>query len=251
MSMEKLFEAIDSEVLDDDMKKSLQESFDAAVEAKSTEMIAERVEKEVQAKVLEEKESLETEYSEKYSTKLDEYKAETTDRISEYMELVVEEYLKENEVKIDESIKTAQVDALLEGFDTMLVTGGVSLKNITDKTDDTVQQSEIAELTERVNTLVESNTSLKKHNKTLLKMGLINEVSEDMTMVEKDKFEKLSEMIELDLSNTSEYMNKLLTLAESVTGEKVKDDVLDESKKEDELNESLKPKKVEVPSWAL
>lgn len=235
MELDKLFEAIDSEILTDDMKNSLQESFDSAVELKATEMIQEKLDEEIET------------LQESYEDKMNEYREESTERISEYLELVVETYLKDNAVSIDESIKTAQVDALLEGFDSMLIAGGVSLKTITEATDDSVQTAKIEELTEKVNTLVESNSDLKAKNKELMKMGLVKEISEGLTLVEADKFEKLADVISVE-DDLNEYVEKLQTLKENIQsgqsnqGNQGKGDDLDEN-----LNESNKDTK---PSWS-
>lgn len=234
MELDKLFEAIDSEILTDDMKNSLQESFETAVEIKAAELVTEQVQKEKDALV------------EEYEEKMNEYREESTERISEYLELVVEEYLKSNKVAIDESIKTAQVDALFEGFDSMIIAGGVDLKNITEATDDSVQTKKLAELTEKVDSLVESNSSLKAKNKELLKMGLVKELSEGLSLVEADKFEKLAGVIAVD-EDFAAYIEKLETLKESVStsDKEVKKEIQDEV--DESLNESEADSK---PSWS-
>jgi hypothetical protein len=223
MELDKLFEAIDSEILTDEMKTDLTESFETAVEIKAAEMVTEKLEEK------------ETALNEEYEAKLNEYREESTDKINEYLEVVVEQYFKDNAIKIDESIKIKQVDALLEGFDTMLVTAGVDLHRITESTDDAQQTQKIDELTEKVDSLVESNIELKNKNKELFQMGIVKELSEGLTLVQADKFSKLAEVIKIEESST-DYINKLLVLKESVTGEKPADEV----NEDDEVNEGNK-----------
>jgi len=229
----KLFEAIDSEILTPEMTSSLEESFNNAVEVKAAEMVNEKVQEEKELLI------------EEYDAKLDEYRKESDDRISEYLDLVVESYLKDNKVQLDESIKAAQVDALLEGFDALLVTGGVDLKNITESTEDSKLQKSVEELSEKVNSLVENNTELKAKNDELLQMGLVSELSEGLTLVKKEKFSELAKVISID-EGFNAYVEKLTLLKETVSKSE-KEEVNEGS---EQINESDKTDKSAKPSWS-
>jgi len=237
MELDKLFEAIDSEILTDEMKTDLTESFSTAVELKAAEMVTEKLEEK------------ETALNEEFEAKLNEYRDESTEKINEYLEVVVEQYFKDNAIKIDESIKIKQVDALLEGFDSMLVLGGVDLHRITESSDESQNTQKINELTTKVDDLVESNITLKNKNKELFQMGITRELAEGLTLVEADKFAKLADVIKMDESS-SDYVEKLLVLKESVTGEKPKDEVNENEGGSNELNEDNKDNKDKAPSWS-
>lgn len=205
MEIKELFEAIDSEIITDKMKTTLQESFDKAVASKVQKLITEKLEAEKDTLV------------EAYDERLNEYRAEMLDRMSEYLNLVAEEYIENNAIKIEESLRIETLDALMEGFDSMLVTGGFELKNITTGVNES-NDEEIRELEKKVNSLAKSNISLKSRNSELLKIGVMAEITEGMSMVQKEKFLKLSEVIEFNSDDLGGYVNKLDTLRESVLG---------------------------------
>ena len=233
MEIEELFEAIDSEILTDELKNSLQESFNDAVTEKANAIVEEKLETE--------KETLE----EKYNNELNEYREEMLNRMSEYLELVAEEYIEENRITIEESIKIERLDALLEGFDSMLITGGSNLKNINENTDSVKYSKEIEELQEKVNELVESNLEYKAKNEKLIRMGVVSEISEGMTVVEKEKFNELAEMVEFNSDNLTGYLEKLDALRETVTGASY-------FNKDEEVNEKLNEsdeKNISNKSW--
>lgn len=192
--------------------ETLKEEFEV-----SAEKYAEYVKETYEAENLELKENVEkyTEY----------VKEELTSTLSEYLNLVVEEYVEANRVAIDESIQSAKATAILEGFDAILVTAGVSLSQIVEAKEAKVDESQVATLQNTINKLVKENVALKNESSELSKSFVINTVSENLTLAQKDKFDKLVEMV-VYTGDADIYKEKLSTLVETVIASPVKDDVV-------------------------
>lgn len=219
MELDKLFESLDEKVFTSELKQSLQESFDAAVELKSVEL--------AEIQISEAKETLLAETAEKEKALLE--------KIDEYLELVVDKLVTEAKDSLDEFIVSEKADLMLEAFDAMLVAGGVDVMKINEAKNDEDVENKLQESIEKYDNLVEENIALSKEVNSLIKMGIIAELKEGLSLVEAEKFDKLANLVEF--SKDKEYYEKLETIKESVkTGStKVEDE-------KDEINESVTKK---------
>jgi hypothetical protein len=213
--MEKILSKLDEAVFTDELKAEISESFNAAVDAKVETLVAEKV-----AAIVEEKE---TEITEKFMTEAKEYKEKLLENLDEFLSLIAEEYISENKITIEESVQGEKLESLLEGFNALLIAGGVEIKQIAENLDDTEMKAQIAESTAKIDALVVENLDLKKQKAELLKMGLIAEVKEGLSVIQKEKFDKLAAIVEFNSSDASGYLKKLETLRESVTAAKVEE----------------------------
>lgn len=219
MELDKLFESLDEKVFTSELKQSLQESFDAAVELKSVEL--------AEIQISEAKETLLAETAEKEKA--------LVEKIDEYLELVVDKLVTEAKDSLDEFIVSEKADLMLEAFDAMLVAGGVDVMKINEAKNDEDVENKLQESIEKYDNLVEENIALSKEVNSLIKMGIIAELKEGLSLIEAEKFDKLANLVEF--SKDKEYYEKLETIKESVkTGStKVEDE-------KDEINESVTKK---------
>lgn len=218
-----LFESLDEKVFTPELKKSLSEKFDSAVEEKAKTyaiiMADELAESKIDA--LDEKAQQYGEYLLKESqSKIDEYKEELNEKITEYMDLVVQEFVSEARTALDESLKSEKADMLIEAFDSMLVASGVEFTTIMEAKN-LNESSTSADNSDRVDSLVEEVLKLKEENTQLMKMGLVAELSEGLTLVQAERFARLSKLV--DFTNGKEYAEKLETVLESVKDRKDSD----------------------------
>ena len=110
--------------------------------------------------------------------------------------------------------------------------------DIDDETVDIVAdlEEEIASLKEEVNKAINANIELSEELSVITTENIFNELSEDLTTSQKERFRVLSE--KLDSSDLNEYATDLSTLKESFF--KSKDTVLTESTYDnDEENEII------------
>ena len=205
--MKQILESLD---LAEEIKVELSESFDAAVL--------------VEAKML--AESKEEEYEEYMMAQLLEMKADLEDTLDAYLEKVVEQFVEDNTFAIDESVKSEKYDAVLEGFNSLMIASGVEIAQIAEakEAEDAELMAESEEAEERASVLADKlmaeNIELKEKNAELLKTGLVKESAEDMTAVQRDKFLKLAQVVEFDEKNPVAFIEKMDTLVEAVKGEK-------------------------------
>jgi hypothetical protein len=199
--MKQILESLD---ISKEIKEELSESFDAAVLVEAVKLA----------------ESKEEAYEEYMMAQLEEMKAELEDTLDAYLEKVVEQFVEDNTFAIEESIKSEKYDAVLEGFNSLMIATGVEIAQIAEAKEEI--EGETNESAEALaDKLMEENMELKERNAELLKTGLVKESAEDMTAVQRDKFLKLARVIEFDENNPVDFIEKMDTLVESVKGEKV------------------------------
>ena len=281
MSLEKLFENIDSTILTDDLKNSLKESFDTAVNEKAEAMVSEKMQMleaksdEYAKQLKEEYESKTSEYDEKLSAldeKADEYtqylkeeyenklndldekangyaeylkeeyenkitsltekadayvemmQSEMNEKVSDFLDRAVQEFIVEAKEQMCINVENAKAEALTEAFSQFVITTGVEVADIAEAYDNSKAESRLSQAIAENDNLVNENLSLvskvKELNEkinNLLKIGIIKEMSEGMTMCEAKKFENLAELVEF--TNDNSYIDSLTRIAETVKGE--------------------------------
>jgi hypothetical protein len=254
MKLEKLFESLDEKVFTDELKSSLQETFDAAVieaakvneddinekvetlaEVKAVEMIAEKVEdkiSELEEKAEEFQAILEEEAKEKESALLD--------QVDLYLEKVVEDFITEAQDSLDESLKAEKADMIIEAMDAMIVATGTDILKISEAKDETDAELKLEETIEKYDELMEENLKLEKEKSAMMKMGLIAELKEGLNVVEADKFEKLAEMV--DFNYDASYVEKLETIKESLGASKIVEKVEDKKENREAIVEKVEEK---------
>ena len=210
--MEQILENLD---IAQETKVELQESFDAAVLTEAVKLA----------------ESKEAEYEEYMLTQLTEMKDELEDTLDAYLEKVVEQFVEENTFAIDESIKSEKYEAVLEGFNSLMIATGVEIAQIAEAKEEGTEVADLIESVEEAegmaDRLMAENLELKERNAELLKTGLIKESMEDMTALQKDKFLKLASVVEFDESDPVRFISRLDTIVESVKGSDQREEVVE------------------------
>ena len=213
--LEKLFESLDEKVFTPELKKALEAQFNEAVETKAESIAEAKIEEEIDS--LNEKAEQHVEFLNK---KAEEYiamkQAEMVESLDKYLERVVDKFVAEAKDLLAESVKSEKADMIIEAFDAMLVATGVQVAKIVEAKDETAIETNLAENTAKYDALVEENIALSEENKKLIKMGVISELKEGLSLVEAEKFEKLAELVEF--SKSGEFLTKLTTIKESVKG---------------------------------
>lgn len=192
--------------LAEETKVAIQESFDTKVLAEAV-ILAESKEAEYEAYMLAEMTAM---------------KAELEETLDAYLVKVVEAFVEDNTFAIDESVKSEKYEAVLEGFNSLMIATGVEIaqiaeaKEVEDEAIMAEAEEEDASIGEMADKLMAENIELKVKNAELLKTGLVKESMEDMTAVQKDKFLKLASVVEFDETNPVGFITKMDTLVEAV-----------------------------------
>jgi len=210
--LDKMFEAIDSNVLTDSLKNELEAQFNEAVEIKSTE---------IATAIIDQKEAELTEaLNTKYDAKFEEYKKKIDEQVDSFITATVENLVSESLNYMKQDLDNAKVEALKEAFDALVVTAGTDIAKIHANLVESTKAVD-EDLNKKYNALYEKFNALKEENAKIIKLGFLNEMSADLSLVEKEKFNKMAELIPFE--KTSSYKNKIELVKTQVKGSKMKE----------------------------
>jgi len=182
--------------LSEDFKKKAATVFESAVKSK------------VRSEVTRLQENYENEIVEGIKSN----KSELTEKVDTYMNYVVEEWMKENELAVERGLKGEIAEDFIAGLKQLFEDHYVDIPD--EKYDVLQAQSDkIAELEEKVNKSIEESIDFKKSNDSLTRDKVISEVSSDLADTEIEKFKGLTE--DVDFGNEEDFRSKLDTLKES------------------------------------
>lgn len=237
--LEKLFESLDEKVFTSELKEALEAQFNEAVETKAATLAEARIEKEIDS--LNEKSEQHIEFlNEKAQAYVDLKQSEMVESLDKYLDRIVSEFMADAKAALDESVKSEKADMIIEAFDSMLTATGVEVAKIVEAKDNSEIEKKLEESVEKYDNLIEENIALKEENDTLIKMGVISEMVEGLSIVESEKFKKLADLVEF--TKDEAFAAKLETIKESVKGAV--------EAKEEKLEESVKSESTNAPVWA-
>ena len=192
--MEALMSSDDT--LSEEFKVKAATIFEAAVKSKIRSEI-ERIDEEV--------------HSEK-ETEMETFKEEMTEKVDTYLNYVVEEWTKENELAIERGLKGEIAEDFISGLKQLFEDHYIDVPD--EKYDVLEAQSEkISELEEKLNEAIQKSVDLTSSNEKLVREQVISEVSEDLADTEIEKFKSLTQ--DVDFGNEDSFREKLDTLKES------------------------------------
>ena len=166
----------------------------------------------VKSKVRSEVERMEEDYKIELEENINTTKEELTEKVDTYLNYVVEEWMKENELAIERGLKGEIAEDFISGLKQLFEDHYVDVPD--EKYDVLEAQSDkISELESKLNEAIEQSVQLKKNNAGLVKEQVVSEVSSDLADTEIEKFKSLIE--DVDYSDEESYREKLATLKES------------------------------------
>jgi hypothetical protein len=166
----------------------------------------------INTKVAEVKEALEAQYQEQLADRLVEATEELKERVDSYLEYVADEWVNENELAIEQGLKTEMTESFLGGMKSLFEEHYVTIPE--DKYD--VLESMVEKLDDmetKLNEQIEKNIGLNKRLAESSADSILTQVSEGLAQTQKEKLASLSESVEFE--SEEEYREKLETLKES------------------------------------
>ena len=166
----------------------------------------------VKSKVRTEIERLEDEYSKELTEQSDKAKDELVEKVDSYLDYVVQEWMKENELAIERGLKGEISEDFIAGLKQLFEDHYI---DVPDEKYDVLeaQSKKIEELEEQLNLQIEKDKELHSEIGELTKDSIIKDVSDDLVDTEVEKFKGLVE--DVDYSDAESYKSKLETLKES------------------------------------
>ena len=171
----------------------------------------------IKSKVDEIAEKMEAEYNTKLNEEISATKETMVTKVDSYLNYVVEEWMKENQIALEKGIKGEIAEDFISGLKKLFEDHYI---DVPDEKYDVLedQASKIETLEKQVNEEIEKNVELKKSSGELNKQAIKQEVASDLADTQKEKFNKLSE--EIEFSNEKAYKAKVETIKESYFGKK-------------------------------
>jgi len=201
----------EGEDLSEEFQSKAATIFEAAVKSKLRSEVA-RIESAKAVEVAEEVEAV---------------RAELTEKVDAYMNYVVEEWMKENEIAIERGLKGEIAEDFITGLKDLFTEHYIDVPD--EKYDILESQStKIDELEAKINEQIEKNAELKSANAHLVRESVFAEVSADLAATEVEKLKSLAEDVEFTTEESfkekldtlkESYFPKATTIAESVDSE--------------------------------
>ena len=190
---------------------------DADLSEEFKEKAATIFETAIKAKVKEESQRLQGEYETKLKEDTEAHKADVVEKVDSYLNYVVEEWMQENKIAIERGIKGEIAEDFIGGLKKLFEDHYIDVPdekyNVLED-----QASKIEDLEKKLNEEIEKNVELNKSNGELKREDIAKAVSDNLTDVEKEKFNKLAE--EVEYSNEEDFTAKVKTIKESYFGKK-------------------------------
>ena len=186
----------DGEELSEEFKEKASTIFEAAVKSK----LRSEVERIEEAKVQE------------VAEEVNAVRDELTEKVDAYMNYVVEEWMKENEIAIERGLKGEIAEDFISGLKNLFTEHYIDVPD--EKYDLLGTQAEkIDELESKLNEQIEKSASLKSEKDVLVRESVFAEVASDLADTEVEKFKSLAE--DVDFTDEDAFRGKLDTLKES------------------------------------
>jgi len=191
---------LDGEDLSEEFQEKARTIFEAALRSKVTEI----------------KEALIAQYDEAYEARLveevQEIKSALEERVDSYLEYVAEEWITENQLSVENGLKSEMTESFLSGMKDLFEAHYVSIPE--DKYD--VLESMVEKLDEmetKLNEQIEKNITLNKRLSESVADGIFDDVAEGLALSQKEKLASLAESVEFE--SGEKYREKLEMLKES------------------------------------
>ena len=166
----------------------------------------------INAKLVEVKEAVKTEYEEQLVEEVAAIKSELEERVDAYLEYVADEWLQENQIAVESGLKTEMTESFLEGMKNLFEEHYVS---VPEEKYDVIESmvDKLDEMEGKLNEQIEKNVALNRRLAESTSDVVFGEVAEGLAASQKEKLATLVENVEFE--SETDYREKLVTLKES------------------------------------
>ena len=196
--------------LTDDVKALV--STDADLSEEFKDKAATIFETAVRTRIKEQTKILEAQFEEKLSTEKETMKEAMVEKVDSYLNYVVEEWMKENELAVERGIRTEIAEDFITGLKDLFKEHYIDVpEEKYNVLDDLTNQ--VKDLEGKLNEQIEKNVNLTKEVNNSERTNLVAEVSADLADTEKEKFASMAENVEFE--SAPKFREKLETIKES------------------------------------
>lgn len=166
----------------------------------------------VNARVEQETTILEEAYDMAVNEAVEDIKAELTEQVNDYLNYVVENWIKENEIAIETGLRTEITEDFISGLKNLFAEHYIDIPE--DKTNIVEELgSKVQELEEQLNESIKTQVDLTKQLNESRKFEALVEAFDGLTVTEAEKLRTLAEGVEF--TNSEDFSKKIQTLKES------------------------------------
>ena len=169
----------------------------------------------VDARVAAKIDSLKEQAAAKFVEEIESMKDEFAGRVENFLQYACDEWLKENELAVEQGLRTEVTETFMEGLRKLFIESNINVPD--DKLDLAAEMSEkIDEMEDRLNEQVKKNVELHEVVGTYRKHEILSELTRGLAETQKDKFKSLADAVEF--KSDESYREKLGQIKESYFG---------------------------------
>ena len=201
---------VQGEQLSEEFKTKASTIFEAAVHQKVMEVATAKVDE------------LEKEFQSDLQEEIISFRDELTDKVDGYLNYVVEEWMRENEIALESSLRSEITEEFMGGLKNLFTEHYI---DVPDEKVDIVEglYDKVEELEEKLNSQVEENMKVKGELNEYRKDKILEEVCEDLADTQAEKMKTLVEGVNYE-NDSEDFENKVKTIKENYFPNQVKQD---------------------------
>ena len=201
---------VQGEELSEEFKSKAATIFEAAVHQKVMEVSSEKVDE------------LEKEYQENLQEEIVSFRDELTEKVDGYLNYVVEEWMKENELALESSMRSEITEEFMVGLKNLFTEHYIE---VPEEKVDIVENlfDKVEELEEKLNSQIQENIKTTSELNEYRKNKILEEVCEDLADTQAEKMKSLVEGVAVE-ENSEDFENKVKMIKESYFPNRVKQD---------------------------
>ena len=210
---------VEGEELSEEFKTKASTIFEAAVHQKVMEIATKKTE------------DLEKEYQSDLQEEIVSFRDELTEKVDGYLNYVVEEWMKENELALDSSLKSELTEEFMGGLKTLFTEHYIE---VPDEKVDIVESlyDKVEELEEKLNSQIDDNVQVTSELNEYRKNKILEEVCDDLADTQSEKMKSLVEGVSYE-DDADDFENKIKTIKESYFPNQTKQDANVEQESDD------------------
>jgi hypothetical protein len=187
----------DGQDISEEFKESVETLFEAAVSARLTLETA----------------RLEEEYDNKLNEEISIFQEEVTNKLDSYLDYVTENWMKENEVAIESTLRNEIMEGFMGGLKNLFAEHFI---NVPEEKVDVIEAlaEKVGVLEHKLDEVITENTELRSVLAEESAKNIFEELSSDLALTQQEKFAALAEGIEFD-GNVETYEKKLKIIKEN------------------------------------
>jgi len=176
-------------------------------------------------------------YTRKLNARVETIREDLTEAVSGHLDIVVEHWVKENEVPLEKAIKSELVEDFISGLKNLFEEHYIELPP--EKIDVVTEMVDrVSKLEKKLNEQIDTNANLTKQVKLHERNDVFEKVSKGMVATQVEKLRSLSESVEF--KSPKQFETALTTLKDQVTTQK-KPAETKKTLSEQTLEQSLEP----------